>query len=210
LLRFLQDCQYRPLGASKSLQANVRIIGATNADLREQVRTQNFREDLFHRLNILTVELPALRSRKEDIPRLAQHFLARYAAQINRGRMAISRSALSKLEHYTWPGNVRELENLMHRVAVIAPADVLQAQDIGLPGLEKPDELERGPLQAARARAIREFERSYLSHLLSTSQGNVSQAARAAGTDRRALQRMIRKHGLAPLSFRFPSSHPSI
>jgi len=202
LLRFLQDREYRPLGASRSIQANVRTISATNADLRELVSTQSFREDLFHRLNILTVDVPALRSRKDDIPRLARHFLTRYAGQYERRKMALSRAALCKLERYAWPGNVRELENLMHRAVVIAPSDVLQAQDIELRGLERPEELERGTLQAAKARVIREFERSYLSHLLSTSQGNVSQAARAAGTDRRALQRMIRKHGLAPLSFR--------
>jgi DNA-binding NtrC family response regulator len=203
LLRFLQDREYRPLGSPKSLQANVRTIGATNADLRELVRTHCFRGDLFHRLNILTVEVPALRSRTEDIPRLAQYFLTRYAAQYQRRRMVISRGALSRLENYAWPGNVRELENLIHRAVVIAPLDVLRAQDIELPGLEKPpQELDSSTLQEAKARVISEFERSYLSHLLLTSQGNVSQAARAAGTDRRALQRMIRKHGLAPLSFR--------
>jgi DNA-binding NtrC family response regulator len=202
LLRFLQDREYRPLGASRSIQANVRTIGATNSDVRELVRTQSFREDLFHRLNILTVDVPALRNRKDDIFRLAQHFLNRYAGQYERRKMTLSRAALCKLENYAWPGNVRELENLMHRAVVIAPSDVLQAQDLELPGPKGSEERERGTLQVAKARVIHEFERSYLSHLLSTSQGNVSQAARAAGTDRRALQRMIRKHGLAPLSFR--------
>jgi len=203
LLRFLQDREYRPLGSAKSLTANVRTIGATNTDLREQVRMQTFREDLYHRLNILTVNVPTLRGRREDIPILAQYFLTRYAAQYGRGQMRLSAAAARKLEVYSWPGNVRELENIVHRAVVIAPALTLEPGDIELPGSAGIEEAETGPLQAAKRRAIKEFEHSYLSNLLVTSQGNISQAARAAGKDRRALQRMIRKHGLAPLSFRF-------
>jgi DNA-binding NtrC family response regulator len=202
LLRFLQNCEYRPLGSSKSLAANVRTIAATNTDLRERVRMRQFREDLFHRLNILTLNVPTLRSRGPDIPVLAKHFLKRYGAQYGRGKMMFSRPALCKLLSYSWPGNVRELESMVHRAVVIASGDVLLPGDLELPVDRELQEIETGPLQAAKSRAIEEFERSYLSNLLSVSNGNISEAARAAGKDRRALQRMIRKHGLARVAFR--------
>jgi len=202
LLRFLQNFEYRPLGSSKSLAANVRTIGATNTDLRERVRMHLFREDLFHRLNILTLDVPTLRSRATDIPVLANHFLKRYSSQYGRGKMSFSRATLCRLLSYSWPGNVRELESLVHRAVVIATADVLQPADLELPDGQDCKEIETGPLQEAKSRVIKEFERSYLSNLLSVSNGNISEAARTAGKDRRALQRMIRKHGLAPLAFR--------
>jgi DNA-binding NtrC family response regulator len=202
LLRFLQNCEYRPLGSSKSLAANVRTIGATNTDLRERVKMRQFREDLFHRLNVLTLNVPTLRSRGTDIPVLAKHFLKRYGAQYGRGKMIFSRAALCRLLSYSWPGNVRELESMVHRAVVISSGDVLQPGDLELPIDQELNEIEAGPLQAAKSRVIKEFERSYLSNLLSVSNGNISEAARTAGKDRRALQRLIRKHGLAPVAFR--------
>ncbi len=202
VLRFLQDREYKPLGSAKTLTANVRVIGATNTDLRERVNTHLFREDLFHRLNILALHVPPLRSRGEDIPLLANHFLARYGAQYGRCKLAFSRALIGRLMNYSWPGNVRELESLVHRAVVLAPVDVLQPQNIELPIRNQSDEGETGSLQAAKAQVIQEFERSYLSNLLVASSGNVSRAARAAGTDRRVLQRLIRKHALDPSSFR--------
>lgn len=202
LLRFLQDREYKPLGSTKSLAANVRVIAAANTDLRERVKTHLFREDLFHRLNILTVDVPPLRNRGGDIPLLAKHFLARYESLYGRSKMTFSRAVLSKLMNYRWPGNVRELESLVHRAVVLTPLDVLQPQNIDLPVQSQPDRTD-DTLQAAKSRAIQEFEHSYLSNLLAANNGNVSRAAQAAGKDRRALQRMIRKHGLASSSFRY-------
>jgi DNA-binding NtrC family response regulator len=157
---------------------------------------RQFREDLFHRLNVLTLNVPTLRSRGTDIPVLAKHFLQRYGAQYGRGKMMFSRAALCRLLSYSWPGNVRELESMVHRAVVISSGDVLQPGDLELPVDQELNEIEAGPLQAAKSRVIKEFERSYLSNLLSISNGNISEAARAAGKDRRALQRMICKHGL--------------
>jgi len=202
VLRFLQDREYRPLGSTKSLTANVRVIGATNTDLRERVNAHLFREDLFHRLNILALHVPPLRSRGEDIPLLAKHFLVRYGAQYGRSKLAFSRAVIGRLMNYSWPGNVRELESLVHRAVVLAPVDILQPQNIELPVRNQSDDAETDSLQAAKTQAIQEFERSYLSNVLAASSGNVSRAARAAGTDRRALQRMIRKHAIDPSSFR--------
>lgn len=202
VLRFLQDREYKPLGSTKTLTANVRVIAATNAELREGVKGRVFREDLFHRLNILTLDVPPLRNRGTDIPLLANHFLSRYGAQYGRSKLAFSGAVLYKLMNYSWPGNVRELESLMHRAVVLAPVDVLLPQDIELPAEKKLEERESGSLQAAKTRAIDEFERSYLSTLLARNNGNVSRAALVAGKDRRGLQRMIRKHGLDLSLFR--------
>jgi DNA-binding NtrC family response regulator len=193
LLRFLQDHEYRPLGSSKTLTADVRVIAAANADLRELVAARRFREDLFHRLNILSVYVPPLRERATDIPLLAAHFLDRYAAQYGRGEMRLSPAALRKMLSYSWPGNVRELEGLLHRAVVVCPTPVLDAGDIELPGAEWAD---RGSCRGAKDVAMGEFERTYLMTLLGEHGGNVSRAAHAAGRDRRAFQRLLRKHGI--------------
>lgn len=201
VLRFLQDREYKPLGCSRNLTADVRIIGATNADLRERMRAGLFREDLFHRLNVLTLRVPALRERASDISILANHFLSRYGLQYGRGRLTFSGATVRKLMAYSWPGNVRELEGLVHRAAVLSSSDLLHPEDLELPVAASVEAVEAGPLQAAKNRAVGEFERSYLSNLLTEHRGNVSRAARAAGKDRRALQRLIRKHGLDRQAF---------
>src|SRR5262249_39395611 len=110
LLRFLQDHEYRPLGSGKPVRADVRVIAATNADLRELVAARMFRADLFYRLNVLTMHIPRLADRTEDIPLLAKHFLDCFAVQNRRPSMSLSRSAIHKLVTYDWPGNVRELD----------------------------------------------------------------------------------------------------
>ena len=133
LLRFLQDREYRPLGSSKSLSADARVISATNANLRELVSQRQFREDLFHRLNVLSFEVPALRSRISDIPLLADHFLMRFAAQYKRPPIQLSRGAVRKLLDYGWPGNVRELEGILHRSVVFVTSNMVEADNIELP-----------------------------------------------------------------------------
>src|SRR5699024_346505 len=133
LLRLLQDREYRPLGSSKTLVADTRVIAATNADLREQVAERRFREDLFHRLNILSMRVPSLRERMADVPLLANHFLARFAAQYGRGKLRFSPDALRRMLAYSWPGNVREMEGLLHRAVVLSAGDTVEAEDIALP-----------------------------------------------------------------------------
>jgi DNA-binding NtrC family response regulator len=198
LLRFLQDGEYRPLGAGKLVTADVRVIAAANTDLRQLIAQHRFRADLFHRLNVLSVQVPPLRDRATDIPLLANHFLASYAAQYERPAMRLSPTALRKLLSYSWPGNVRELEGLLHRAVVFCASDVLDASDIELPGLE------RRPAASAPGRkdeAMGEFERDYLMNLLGQHRGNVSHAAEAAGRDRRTFQRLLRKHHIDRLAF---------
>jgi len=198
LLRLLQGGEYRPLGSSRAQVADVRIITATNADLRQKVEAGLFREDLYYRLNILRLTLPPLRERLDDIPLLAGHFLERYGARYGRGRIGLSDGALGKLLAHSWPGNVRELESTLQRAVIVAQGAELRAEEIDLPGVParggRPAAAES--FQHAKARAIEQFERGYLVELLAAYGGNVTRAARKAGKERRAFQRLLRKHGL--------------
>jgi DNA-binding NtrC family response regulator len=190
LLRLLQDGEYRSLGAAKLRHADVRIIAATNADLRELVAANRFRSDLYYRLNIIPIHLPPLRERKGDIPLLAETFLRKYAAKYKSAASRISDEALARLCSYDWPGNIRELENLMHRVVVFCQGEVVERVD--LPGSTP----EPGPVsfKEAKTLAVRQFERKYLHELLLAHGGNISKAARSAGKHRRAFWELIRKH----------------
>lgn len=202
LLRFLQDREYRPLGSSKGVIADVRIIAATNSDLRQQVRAKQFREDLFYRLNVLSLSIPPLRDNIEDIPLLADHFLARYAAQHGRGWCHLSSDAMQKLISYPWPGNVRELEGVLQRAVILCSSSILHPNDIDIPVGDQSETGETGPLRQAKMRTIGQFERAYLIHLLSAHKGNVTHAAKAAGKERRTLQRLLHKYGLERQAFR--------
>lgn len=202
LLRFLQDREYRPLGFSKSRVAGIRIIAATNVDLKKRLEAGLFREDLYHRLNVLTLSLPALRERLEDIPVLAAHVLTRYGSQYGRGFLRLSHGAMQKLMAYAWPGNVRELEGVIHRPVILASSLTLQPDNIDLP-LPYTDSVSNiRSLRKAKAHVIEEFERGYLVSLLSEHRGNVTHAARAAGKDRRTFQRLLRKYDLERHAFK--------
>lgn len=226
LLRFLQDKEYRHLGSSKSRGADVRVIAATNSNLWYLVETKRFREDLYYRLNVLSVTLPPLRERVSDIPLLAAHFLTRYAKQNRRGLLHLSGDAMQKLIHYPWSGNVRELEGVIQRAAVLCASSVLEPEDIdhfspcGGALLEdsslREDKKEAcspfisasdfpvtdHSLQKVKIQAIGQFERSYLTNLLIAHKGNITHAAKAAGKDRRTLQRLLRKYNLDARAFR--------
>ena len=209
LLRVLQDQEFRPLGSTKSKTVNVKIIAATNADLRHLVETRQFREDLFYRLNVLSIALPPLRDRKEDILVLANHALKVCAKEFGKKDIVLGQTAKAKLMSHPWPGNVRELQGVIQRAVALASGDTLEAPDLDLPEKEQ-----QGPssptmtlmaregisdtcsFQDMKARVIEEFERAYLSELLSTHHGNISKAARAAKKERRAFQRLLMKHGL--------------
>lgn len=196
LLRFLQEFEYRPLGSSKSRVADVRLIAATNADLREKVKAKTFREDLYYRLNILKLHVPPLRERMEDIPLLADFFLEHYALQYRRMKPRISPAAIQKLMAYSWPGNVRELEGVIQQSMVLCLAPVLQPDNINLSVPVQKEVVGDHTFQGAKKEIVVQFERSYLIDLLAKQQGNISQAAKVAGLDRRAFQRLIKKYGI--------------
>ena len=192
----------------------MKVIAATNTDLRYLVETRQFREDLFHRINVLSVTLPPLRERKEDILLLAPHFLKVYAREFGRDSIRLGPTAKARLMCYAWPGNVRELEGAMHRAAAMAAGEIIEEQDLDLPEHEQAAPagptmtlVSRGQMpvgesfQQMKEKVIEEFERAYLSELLTTCQGNISKAARAAKKERRAFQRLLQKHGLSRREF---------
>ena len=196
LLRFLQDRQYRPLGSSKSAVADVRIMAATNADLEREIESRRFREDLYYRLKVLSLDIPPLRERIDDVPRLVAYFVGLFAGKSGRGSLRLSAEALQKLLAYSWPGNVRELEGIIQRAAVLTSSPILGPEDIDLPLVYSPGHGDAASLRTAKACAVREFERAYLTKLLTASKGNITRAAKAAGKERRAFQRLVQKHGL--------------
>ena len=202
LLRFLQNGEYRPLGSARSLFADVRVLAATNADLKERVRLKQFREDLFYRLNVLTVAVPPLRERDDDVLRLAEHFIDLYAARAGVGAPRLSAVARQKLLDYSWPGNVRELDGVIQRAVLLNTSGTLHAVDIDLADGEPRQMLARQSLRWAKSLVIGEFERGYVSNLLAAHKGNISQAAKAAGKDRRTLQRLVRKYSLNRESYK--------
>lgn len=216
LLRFIQDQRYKPLGASSYRQANIRVIAATNQSLRKKVEEGTFREDLYYRLNVVTLLLPPLQDRKEDIIQLAEHFLKTSAAEYDRPTGGFSHGAVQKLLSYSWPGNVRELENVIRNAVVLAEEPVIRAHDINLPvgtgtspAIRKesfeavtPAETPtaREPFRLAKARVVESFERNYLNEVLLACDGNISQAAREAKKNRRAFFALLKKHRLTQLS----------
>jgi len=196
LLRVLQDHEYRPLGSPHGFVADIRVLAATNANLRQCVAQKSFREDLFHRLNVITLTVPSLRNRRSDIPVLAQHFLRKYARQHSRENVTLSPGAVLKLSSYDWPGNIRELEAAIERAIILSSQSSLDAEDFDLSS-PSPGQVEPATtFQSAKREAIRTFEASYLRQVLAEHGGNISRAARAAGKERRAFQRLLQKYSL--------------
>jgi DNA-binding NtrC family response regulator len=217
LLRVLQDRTYRTLGSSHEQRVDVRVIGASNVPLWPLVQQQAFRPDLYYRLSVLTVSLPPLRERPEDILPLTHHFLIRFSTQSGTS-FRLSADAKEALLAHSWPGNVRELENAVLRGVSLTESDMITAADLGIlptasdesPRVPKeagvPEnaealDLNRSFLELKRS-VLRSFELAYLTQLLSSCSGNVTHAARRAHKDRRDLGRLLKKHRLDPESFR--------
>jgi len=208
LLRFLQDLQYRPVGGAVVRDANVRIIAASNANLQELARENRFRKDLLFRLNVLAVDLPALRERGRDVVLLAERFLRRLERQYRKPPKSIHPDAVSRLLHHEWPGNVRELENLVHREFLMTDEPVIHLHCLAPPGERLKDaqdvalsRMTEFRFQEAKASAIARFERAYIVELLSRTRGNISQAARISGKERSRLGKLVKKYGLERTSF---------
>jgi two-component system response regulator GlrR len=196
LLGFLEAHTYHALGSPRSRQADVWIIAATNVALPRKVRDGTFREDLFYRLAVLTLTLPPLRERRTDIPRLVAHVWARYADQPGGATKQVSPEALEALCHYAWPGNMRELENVIRQVVVLTDAQTVKPEDLPIPLACTSTPSPGDSLKQAKAKVIAQFEQAYIAALLQVHQGNVTQAAREAQTERRAFGRLIKKYHL--------------
>jgi DNA-binding NtrC family response regulator len=189
LLRVLEAGEIERVGSSRSVRVNVRVVSATNVDLRTACASGQFREDLLFRLNTVEIHVPALRERREDIPALAGHFLTRYATRYRRPIQGFEPSALQLLMQYAWPGNVRELEHTLERAVLMCRGNEIQRADLGLDMLRPQSQnLEELSLESVEAILIRKA--------LQRSQGNVSQAAETLGLSRGALYRRMEKYGL--------------
>ena len=199
LLRFLQDKEFRRLGSSKPRYADIRTIGASNAILKESVQKGRLRQDLYYRLNVVSVDLPSLRERSEDIPSLVEHFMEKYSARFHKQVDSVSPAALQKLMLYNWPGNVRELEHTIERAVIFCESPHLSETDIvGPVGTVKSAD----SFQQAKAKIIEQFEREYIQRLLVSCNGNISRAAQAARKNRRAFWELIRKHHINVQKFK--------
>jgi two-component system response regulator GlrR len=195
LLRVLQERTITPVGGEEQVDIDVRMIVATNKDLKEEVRKGNFREDLFYRVHVIPVLIPPLRERKEDIPPLVEHFLRKHGEQPGKKISTITPAALQKLMLYDWPGNVRELENTIQFALAMSESDTINAE------LILPSSTGRSPLPTLNeARAV--CEKTYLRNLLKATVGNVSRAAELAGKYRADLYNLLKKHGLSPDDFK--------
>ena len=202
LLRLLQERVYRPLGSEVFKQAEVRVIAATNRNLEELVELKVFRSDLYFRINVLRIRMPALRERRTDIALLCRHFIDEICKANDLPRKVLSPASASKLEKYTWPGNIRELYNTMQRAVLCSPGTQIAASAVlpdstgnsGQPGICETACL---GFRNAKLRAIQRFEREYVKELMDKHKGNITQAAREACKDRRSFGRLAQKYRIA-------------
>jgi len=208
LLRVLQERVVTPIGSTKPLPINIRLVAATNVKLQEMIKEGTFREDLFFRLNIIPIDLPPLRERKGDLMLLAGQFLKRFAEENGKEIRGFSPDVIDQLEHYNFPGNVRELENLIERAVVLSHTDLLQRQDLEMPGDSRTSSSvdSRVPLDAnelkERKRLLREeavvpLERAFLLSALDRNDWNITRAAEEVGMQRPNFQAMLKKQGIS-------------
>ena len=187
----------RRLGETRNRSVNVRVIAATNRDLKKDMEQRRFREDLFHRISVLPISIPPLRERHDDVPLLVGQFMTQFNRELGRSITAFTPRALERLKAYPWPGNVRELENRIKQAMLMAKGDVVDAESLALfsgqaPGTEFP----------SFRKAKTEFERGYVVQALRATGGKVAAAARLAGKDRKDFYALMKKHGIDPDDYR--------
>jgi two-component system, NtrC family, response regulator GlrR len=195
LLRLIEEGRYRSLGADKFSWANIRVVAATNRDVELCVRERQFRSDLYFRLNVFQLHLPALRERPGDIALLARHFLERFSRAAGKQPKTLSPAALRMLQRYAWPGNIRELRNVMQRAFQFCPGSQILASHVILPTVTE----DRAPVtefRYSKALMIERFEKDYIKNLLYKHNGNIARAAAEAGKDRRSFKRLMTKYGI--------------
>jgi Nif-specific regulatory protein len=189
LLRFLQDHKIERVGGTRSIELDVRVIAATNRDLEEMIKAGTFREDLYHRLNVVKLTMPSLRERKEDIPLLANYFTAKYAKECKRAIVGITPEARVLLQTYDWPGNIRELENAIERAVVLGSTDTIGVDDLPRRVADLADD---GQPPAKYYDAVKDAKRQIVLNALAQSKGNYTEAAKLLGIHPNNLHRVIR------------------
>ena len=188
LLRVLQDKEVCTVGSTRSRKVDVRILASTNKDLLSLVKKGAFREDLFYRIHVITIELPPLRKRGDDILSLIQHFSTKFAPEVGKGTPRFSDEALQTLRNYHWPGNIRELENVVQRLVIMTDGDLIEVPD--LPSLMRFSALR----ETGFHRTLAEVEAEYIRNVLGSVNGNKSQAAKILGMDRKTLREKLKFH----------------
>lgn len=196
LLRVLQEREFTRVGGEEVLRVDVRVIAATNRELIREVGAGRFREDLFYRLNVVMLRVPALRERREDVPLLAQHFLERFARENHKAIRGFTPRAMDRLLKHPWPGNVRELMNAVERAVVLARSDYLDEEELSLVSQEGPGAGAPAPSPTPPGAPLEEVEREAIIRTLHAAQGNKSEAARRLGITRRTLHKKLKKYGL--------------
>ncbi len=199
VLRALQEQVIQPVGGTSSVRVDVRVVAATNKDLQAEIGAGRFREDLFFRLNVVPIFVPPLRDRADDVPRLAEHFMATLAAEYGRRVKRFAPEAMARLQRYGWPGNVRELHNVVERLLIMVHESIVTLQDVSFVGDAPmaqvvPPGAPTLPLAEARDR----FERDYILQVLAASQGNISRTADVLAVERSNLYKKMRAFGIAP------------
>jgi len=190
LLRFLDSGEFRRVGGNKTLSVDVRVIAATNKDLTGMIKTGKFREDLFYRLNVINLTIPALRERKEDIAELSRHFLKKYAKKLSKTITDFTPAALELLAGYHWPGNVRELENVVERAVILCESDLIGSEDLSIPSSMTVAELGTNP-------SLEEMEKAHILRVLKEADNNQSRASQLLGIDRKTLYLKLKKYGIS-------------
>ncbi len=189
LLRVLEEKVFYRVGGTQPIEADFRVIAATNKDLEQAVQEDNFREDLYYRLKVVTLEMPPLRNRKEDIPLLAEHFRKRFVQETNKEVDYISRQALDEMMLYDWPGNVRELENAIERAVVVGQDRYIQPEDLPI---------FRAQEKSASCESLQELEKEHIKATLEKQGWNISKSAKILGIDRSTLYQKIKRYKLSP------------
>jgi two-component system nitrogen regulation response regulator NtrX len=199
VLRVLQEQVMEPVGGSSRIRVDARVLAATNKDLTAEIRAGHFREDLYFRLNVVPISVPSLRERQDDVPLLAEHFMAMLAREYGRRAKTFDGQAVAALKACSWPGNVRELRNVIERLIIMVPGDVITKRDLdfldGDPAARRPPEKSGPitPLHEARDR----FERDYILRALTANDGNMSRTAEVLGVERSNLYKKMRGFGIA-------------
>jgi DNA-binding NtrC family response regulator len=197
LLRVLQDGTFQKVGSTVTIKTDVRIISATNQDLLEAVKNKTFREDLYYRLNVITIFVPSLRERLDDLPLFVKHFISKYSHKLNKKVTAIDEGTLNIMRNYPWPGNIRELENVIERAVALTDSKTIILKDL-------PDNIAKINLQNIPVhynnqplnKAVVTFEKQYLLSLLEKHNWNIQQASREAGVSRQNLYRKMQKYSI--------------
>ena len=197
----LQEKEIKPLGDSHTIQVDVRIIASTNQDLKKKIKNHEFREDVFYRLNVLPIRMPALRDKREDIPLLANHLLEKHTRELNRPGKTISCELMDLFQNRHWEGNIREMENIIIQGILFSSEDMIRPVDVGMQPVPKApgtwdENLQGVPYRTAKEKILQHFNLAYIGHLLTINNGNVTQTAHACGMERQALQQIMRRYGI--------------